>query len=152
LSPDERRSHVDKIQRGSATFERVVNDFPIRAATASDRRQRAVLGGLLDEVALMATTPEIKVTSHRTAHRDGRSRPAPARAPLNWRATPCRRQRRPVRRARRVKLYARVNDGEHWLSVNRGKEILPETSGKLFEPFTRRAKGTGPARVVRISR
>ena len=44
-----------------------------------------------------------------------------------------------------VKLSARTHGNEQWVSVwNRGKEISPETSGRLFEPFyTTREKGTG---------
>ena len=44
-----------------------------------------------------------------------------------------------------VRLSAGVRPHEVHFSVwNRGKEIAPETSGKLFEPFyTTREKGTG---------
>jgi signal transduction histidine kinase len=44
-----------------------------------------------------------------------------------------------------VKLSAKKLAGEvHFEVWNRGKEIPPETSGKLFEPFyTTREKGTG---------
>jgi signal transduction histidine kinase len=44
-----------------------------------------------------------------------------------------------------VRLSARATDDGTALEVwNRGKEISPETSGKLFEPFfTTREKGTG---------
>jgi signal transduction histidine kinase len=44
-----------------------------------------------------------------------------------------------------VRLSAREQGGEVLLTVwNRGAEIPPETSGRLFEPFfTTREKGTG---------
>ena len=146
-APDERRSHVEKIQRELGYLERVVSDFLEYA-----RRPRPVvapvpLAGLLAEVAQMASTPAIEVGvgpgGPEEIHGD---RAQLRRALLNL-------ARNAVQAASAaghegagcVTLSARVRGGEHWLDVwNRGKEISPETSGKLFEPFyTTREKGTG---------
>jgi signal transduction histidine kinase len=144
---DERRSHVEKIQRELGYLERVVNDFLEYA-----RRPRPELGAvplpdLLAEVAQMATTSAIEVGV------------APG-APAYVQADKAQLRRALLNLARNaaqaanatghsgtgmVKLSAREVGAEVWIDVwNRGKEISPETSGKLFEPFfTTREKGTG---------
>jgi signal transduction histidine kinase len=146
-APDERRSHIDKIQRELGYLERVVNDFLEYA-----RRPRPELGAvplhdLLTEVAQLASTPEMTVSVEAggpdTVQAD---RAQLRRALLNL-------ARNAVQAATAaghageaaVKLSARTQGNEQWVSVwNRGKEISPETSGRLFEPFyTTREKGTG---------
>jgi signal transduction histidine kinase len=144
---DERRSHVEKIQRELGYLERVVNDFLEYARRPRPELATVPLADLLGEVAQMASTPEIAIGVEPDGPTDVQGdRAQLRRALLNL-------ARNAVQAARAaghdgegvVKLSARTQGGEQWLSVwNRGKEIPPETSGKLFEPFyTTREKGTG---------
>jgi len=146
-APDERRSHVEKIQRELGYLERVVNDFLEYA-----RRPRPVVApvpvaGLLAEVAQMAATPEleIEIAADGPAEIHG-DHAQLRRALLNLARNAVQAASTAGHRgAGNVRLSARARGGEHWLDVwNRGKEIPPETSGRLFEPFyTTREKGTG---------
>ncbi|HEY5947195.1 MAG TPA: HAMP domain-containing sensor histidine kinase [Kofleriaceae bacterium] len=146
-APDDRRSHVEKIQRELGYLERVVNDFLEYARRPRPELATVPLGDLLAEVAQLASTPEITISVESGGPTDVQAdRGQLRRALLNL-------ARNAVQAAttaghsgsEAVKLSARVQGGERWVSVwNRGKEISPETSGRLFEPFyTTREKGTG---------
>lgn len=144
---DERRGHVDKIQRELGYLERVVNDFLEYARRPRPELATVPVAELLAEVAQLASTPELAVEVESGGPSDVQAdRAQLRRALLNL-------ARNAVQAATAaghggagaVKLSARSVGGEIWLDVwNRGKEIPPETSGKLFEPFfTTREKGTG---------
>jgi signal transduction histidine kinase len=144
---DERRSHVEKIQRELGYLERVVNDFLEYARRPRPELATVPLAELLAEVAQLASTPELTVGFASGGPSDVQAdRAQLRRALLNL-------ARNAVQAATAaghkgdgaVTLSAHTKSGEQWLSVwNRGKEISPETSGKLFEPFyTTREKGTG---------
>jgi signal transduction histidine kinase len=144
---DERRSHVDKIQRELGYLERVVNDFLEYARRPRPELATMSLPELLAEVAQMASTPQITVEVDTSGPSDVcADRGQLRRALLNL-------ARNAVQAAAAaghsgsgaVKLTAHTQGDEHWLDVwNRGQEISPETSGRLFEPFyTTREKGTG---------
>jgi signal transduction histidine kinase len=145
--PDERRSHVDKIQRELGYLERVVNDFLEYARRPRPELSTVPLHELLTEVAQMTSTPELTVS----VEPGGPSAVEADRAQL--RRALLNLARNAVQAAtaaghsgdEAVKLSARTQGNEQWVSVwNRGKEISPETSGRLFEPFyTTREKGTG---------
>jgi signal transduction histidine kinase len=146
-APDERRSHVEKIQRELGYLERVVNDFLEYARRPRPELATVPLPELMAEVAQMASTPELTIAVEPGGPPDVQAdRAQLRRAWLNL-------ARNAVQAAVAaghagdavVKLSARTHGSEHWLSVwNRGKEIPAETSGKLFEPFyTTREKGTG---------
>jgi len=146
-APDERRSHVEKIQRELGYLERVVNDFLEYARRPRPELATVPLPELLAEVAQMASTPELTIGVEPGGPANAQAdRAQLRRALLNL-------ARNAVQAATSaghhgdgaVKLAARSQGGEQWLDVwNRGKEISPETSGKLFEPFyTTREKGTG---------
>ena len=144
---DERRSHVEKIQRELGYLERVVNDFLEYARRPRPELATVPLAELMSEVAQMASTSEIEITIEPGGPSDVQAdRAQLRRALLNLArnavqaATAAEHKGKGV-----VKLYAETKGNEQWLSVwNRGKEISPATSGKLFEPFyTTREKGTG---------
>jgi signal transduction histidine kinase len=144
---DEKRGHVEKIQRELGYLERVVNDFLEYARRPRPELASVDVKDLLDEVAQMATAGDVEITvvpgGPTTVQAD---RAQLRRALLNL-------ARNAVQAATAaehtgkdaVRLSAREEAGTVWLSVwNRGKEIPPETSGRLFEPFfTTREKGTG---------
>jgi signal transduction histidine kinase len=144
---DERRGHVQKIERELGYLERVVNDFLEYARRPKPELGDVPLPELLAEVAQLASTPELAVAVAGDVPPLARAdRGQLRRALLNL-------ARNAVQAATAagnagddaVRLSAK-HDGETLvLSVwNRGKEISPETSGKLFEPFyTTREKGTG---------
>ncbi len=144
---DERRGHVDKIQRELGYLERVVNDFLEYARRPRPELALVPVGELLAEVAQLASTPEITVRVDPGGPAEVQAdRGQLRRALLNL-------ARNAVQAAgaaghaggEAVALSARTQGGEQWLGVwNRGKEISPEASGRLFEPFyTTREKGTG---------
>jgi signal transduction histidine kinase len=144
---DERRGHVDRIQRELNYLERVVNDFLEYA-----RRPKPELGDipvdeLLAEVAQLASTDDVAVGIDPPGELIARAdRGQLRRALLNLAKNAV--QAATVaghRGAGAVRLAARRKGDEVHLAVwNRGREISPETSGKLFEPFfTTREKGTG---------
>jgi len=142
---DERRGHVDKIQRELDYLERVVNDFLEYARRPKPELADVPIADLFSEVIELAPTDlpvatEVEVATVRADR--GQLR----RAVLNL-------TRNAIQAARaaghagpgNVRLAAHRRGDRVELSVwNRGKEIPPETSGKLFEPFfTTREKGTG---------
>ena len=144
---DERRSHVDKIQRELNYLERVVNDFLEYARRPKPELAPVAASELLAEVAQLASQDDISVAVEAATDLTVRAdRGQLRRALLNL-------AKNAVQAARAaghtggdaVRLAARRTADETELSVwNRGKEISPETSGRLFEPFfTTREKGTG---------
>jgi signal transduction histidine kinase len=144
---DERRGHVEKIQRELGYLERVVNDFLEYARRPRPELASVPLPELLNEVAQMATTADVEVTVEPGAPDYVQADKAQLRrALLNLARNAVQAAVAAEQRGHgMVRLSATLKDGELWLGVwNRGKEISPETSGKLFEPFfTTREKGTG---------
>ena len=143
---DERRAHVGKIKRELGYLERVVNDFLEYARRPKPELGDVELGDLLAEVAPLVSTAEVTVAAEPTAVVARADRGQLRRAVLNL-------GRNAVQAATAaghtgpaaVTLSARREDGAVRIAVwNRGAEISPETSGRLFEPFfTTREKGTG---------
>jgi signal transduction histidine kinase len=144
---DERRGHVLKIERELGYLERVVNDFLEYARRPKPELGDIAVPDLLAEVAQLASTPEITVAVAPGGPALARAdRGQLRRALLNL-------ARNAVQAAAAaghagdtvVRMSARTAGDTLVLSVwNRGKEISPEASGKLFEPFyTTREKGTG---------
>jgi len=144
---DDKRGHVEKIQRELGYLERVVNDFLEYARRPRPELAQVPLPELLAEVAQMATTNDIEV---------GVAPGGPAyvnadkaqlrRALLNLARNAVQAAAAAEHRGKgAVTLSAGESPGQVAVRVwNRGKEIPPETSGKLFEPFfTTREKGTG---------
>jgi signal transduction histidine kinase len=144
---DERRSHVMKIQRELGYLERVVNDFLEYARRPRPELATVPLRDLLAEVAALATTADITVAVDPGGPNEVQADKAQLRrALLNLARNAVQAATAAGHRGEGfVKLLVQTKSGEAWLSVwNRGKEIPPETSGKLFEPFyTTREKGTG---------
>jgi signal transduction histidine kinase len=144
---DEKRGHVEKIQRELGYLERVVNDFLEYARRPRPELSKVDIPELLAEVAQMATTSEIEIA----VAPGGPSAVQADRAQLRRALLNLARNAAQAAKAAEhsgkdvVRLSATAKDNTVWLSVwNRGKEIPPETSGKLFEPFyTTREKGTG---------
>ncbi len=148
---DERRGHVDRIRKELGYLERVVNEFLEFA-----RRPRPELGDvavddLLAEVAQLATADDVTIDVEPSAGPgEGlivrADRAQLRRALLNLAHNAVQAANAAGHRgAGAVKLSVR-NDGDQLAFAvwNRGKEISPETSGKLFDPFfTTREKGTG---------
>ncbi len=144
---DDRRPHVEKIQRELGYLERVVNEFLEFARRPKPHLAAVDLDELLPEVAQLASTDEITIavtpTAGLTATADrGQLRRALLNLAKNAAQAAAGAGHRGVGS---VTLSAAPRDGELALRVwNRGREISPETSGKLFEPFfTTREKGTG---------
>jgi signal transduction histidine kinase len=143
---DERRGHVDKIQRELDYLERVVNEFLEYARRPRPELADVALPDLLAEVAQLATTPEVTVAVGDTVPTARADRTQLRRALLNLARNAVQAASSAGHRgAGNVALSARrTNDGIALAVWNRGKEIPPESSGKLFEPFyTTREKGTG---------
>ncbi|MEO8700039.1 MAG: HAMP domain-containing sensor histidine kinase [Kofleriaceae bacterium] len=144
---DERRSHVDKIQRELGYLERVVNDFLEYARRPKPEIAPVEVDALLFEVAQLASTDDIQVAVDPAAASEARAdRGQIRRALLNLAKNAVQAAGAAGHRGKAaVKLAARhTGDELHFEVWNRGKEIPPETSGKLFEPFyTTREKGTG---------
>jgi len=147
---DERRGHVDKIQRELGYLERVVSDFLEYARRPRPELADVPLGELLADVAQLASTDALAVEvepagggGYPTARADhGQLR----RALLNLAKNAVQAAAAAGHRGKgAVRLSARQRGDELLLAVwNRGAEISPETSGRLFEPFfTTREKGTG---------
>jgi signal transduction histidine kinase len=144
---DERRSHVERIEKELGYLERVVIDFLDYARRPRPELGDVAVGELFAEVVQLAGTSELAV-----AVGDGGDlvvrgdRAQLRRALLNL-------TRNAVQAARgaglggegAVRVFARRTGATIELCVwNRGPEIPAETSGKLFEPFfTTREKGTG---------
>ena len=142
---DERRGHVDKIQRELDYLERVVNDFLEYARRPKPELATVEIEELFAEVIQLAPT-ELPVASRIEVATLRADRGQVRRALLNL-------TRNAIQAATaagnsgagNVRLEARrVGDNVELSVWNRGREIPPETSGKLFEPFfTTREKGTG---------
>ncbi len=142
---DERRGHVDRIRKELGYLERVVNEFLEFARRPRPELGPVLLDELLPEIAQLASTEEVTVevaTSGITARADHAQL---RRALLNLARNAVQAATAAGHTGAAVKLMAVASGDELALSVwNRGKEISPETSGKLFEPFfTTREKGTG---------
>jgi signal transduction histidine kinase len=143
---DERRGHVDKIARELGYLERVVNDFLEYARRPKPELGDVPVGELLAEVAQMSSTPAIEVAVAPAEVLARADRGQLRRAVLNL-------ARNAVQAATAaghsgadaVRLGGERRGDQTRITVwNRGVEISPETSGKLFEPFfTTREKGTG---------
>ena len=143
---DERRSHVDRIQRELGYLERVVNDFLEYARRPKPELGTVELDELLPEVAQLGSSDTITIAVEPTTLDARADRGQLRRALLNL-------AKNAVQAAAAaghhgadvVRLSARIAGDELHVAVwNRGVEISPETSGKLFEPFyTTREKGTG---------
>jgi signal transduction histidine kinase len=142
---DERRGHVEKIQRELDYLERVVNDFLEYARRPKPELADVPVADLFSEVIQLAPTDlEVAIETDLTTIRADRGQLR--RAVLNL-------TRNAIQAATsaghtgtgNVTLAAHRRGDVVELSVwNRGKEIPAETSGKLFEPFyTTREKGTG---------
>lgn len=144
---DERRAHVDKIQRELGYLERVVNDFLEYA-----RRPRPELGDvevaeLFAEVAQLAAGDDVAIATNAAPELVASAdRGQLRRALLNLAKNAVQAAAAAGHRGDgAVRLAARRAGDELRFEVwNRGAEIAPEASGKLFEPFfTTREKGTG---------
>ncbi len=150
---DEQRGHVSRIQRELGYLERVVNEFLDYARRSKPELAEVDVGELLDEIAQLAPSAApadlaepIEVAVTPTRERAFADRGQLRRAVLNL-------ARNAVQAAAAadhhgtgaVTLSANRVGDELRISVwNRGAEIAPETSGKLFEPFfTTREQGTG---------
>jgi signal transduction histidine kinase len=146
-APDDRRSHVEKIQRELGYLERVVNDFLEYARRPRPELAEVPLPELLAEVAQMASSGDIEVVVEPGGPDYVWADKAQLRrALLNLARNAVQAAAAAEHRGKdAVKLRARTEGSDVWISVwNRGREIPPETSGKLFEPFyTTREKGTG---------
>jgi len=144
---DERRGHVDKIQRELDYLERVVSDFLEYARRPRPELADVPVADLFSEVCQLATTTDIEVASSTDVTIVRGDRSQLRRALLNLARNAVQAATTAGHRgAGNVKLAARRGDDQMIeLAVwNRGKEIPAETSGKLFEPFyTTREKGTG---------
>ncbi|HEU0032318.1 MAG TPA: HAMP domain-containing sensor histidine kinase [Kofleriaceae bacterium] len=143
---DERRGHVDRIQRELGYLERVVNDFLEYARRPRPELRPVESDDLLAEVAQLATTDAIEIAVE-PGKVELRGDPGQLRrALLNLAKNAVQAATAAGHRGKdAVRLSAhRRGDDVHFEVWNRGKEIAPETSGKLFEPFyTTREKGTG---------
>ena len=146
---DERRGHVEKIQRELGYLERVVNDFLEYARRPKPELAPVPLGELLADVVQLATTDQIQIEIEPapgglpTAQADrGQLR----RALLNLAKNAVQAATAAGHRGKgAVRLSARQRGDELHIAVwNRGTEIAPEKVSRLFEPFfTTREKGTG---------
>ena len=144
---DERRGHVEKIQRELDYLERVVSEFLEYARRPRPELADVPVGELLAEVAQLASTNDIEVAADAGGVASVRAdRGQIRRALINLARNAVQAAAAAEQRgAGAVAIRARALPGAIELAVwNRGKEIPPETSGKLFEPFfTTREKGTG---------
>jgi signal transduction histidine kinase len=143
---DERRGHVDKIQRELGYLERLVNEFLEYARRPPPDLAPVDLDELFAEVAQLATSPDVEVGVARCGLVARADRGQLRRALLNLARNAVQAATAAGHRGTgAVELRARTVDAElHVVVWNRGKEIPAETSGKLFEPFyTTREKGTG---------
>ena len=143
---DERRSHVDRIRKELGYLERVVNEFLEFARRPRPELVDIDLDELLPEIAELASTEDITVTTAPCGLHARADRGQLRRALINLARNGVQAATAAGHRGREaVRLSARAAGEELALAVwNRGQEISPETSGKLFEPFfTTREKGTG---------
>ncbi len=147
---DERRGHVDRIQRELDYLERVVSDFLEYARRPKPELVTVELAELFSEVIQLAPSSAaaggLEVGARVDAETVRADRGQLRRALLNL-------TRNAIQAATaaghtgagNVRLAAtKAGDTVELAVWNRGREIPPETSGKLFEPFfTTREKGTG---------
>ena len=143
---DERRGHVDRIRKELGYLERVVNEFLEFARRPRPELAPVPMRELLEEIAQLASTEQVTVAvtliEDVTANAD---RSQLRRAILNLARNAAQAAAAADQTGEVVRLSARRDQDSLAITVwNRGKEISPETSGKLFEPFyTTREKGTG---------
>ena len=144
---DERRPHVDRIRKELGYLERVVNEFLEFARRPRPELAAVEVAPLLEEVAELASSDAIAIAVTRPAFEHVRAdRAQLRRALLNLAKNAVQAATAAEHTGKdAVRLSAEKTDAGVKLTVwNRGKEIPPETSGKLFEPFyTTREKGTG---------
>lgn len=143
---DERRTHVDRIRKELGYLERVVNEFLEFARRPRPELASVELDELLVEVAELASGAELAVGVERSGLVARADRGQLRRALLNLARNGVQAASAAGHRGDgNVTLSARVVGDELAVRVwNRGAEISPEASGKLFEPFfTTREKGTG---------
>ncbi len=144
---DERRPHVDRIRKELGYLERVVNEFLEFARRPRPELGPLEIGPLLAEVAELASSDEIQIAITPPAIESMRADRAQLRRALINLARNAVQAATAAGHAGRgaVRISARATEHGIELAVwNRGKEITPEASGKLFEPFyTTREKGTG---------
>ncbi len=144
---DERRAHVDKINRELGYLERVVNDFLEYARRPKPELEPIEVDELLSEIAQLASTDAIEIAVESDADLVARAdRGQLRRALLNLTNNAVQAATAAGHTGKEaVRLGATETGDELAFRVwNRGREISPETSGKLFEPFyTTREKGTG---------
>ncbi len=144
---DERRPHVDRIRKELGYLERVVNEFLEFARRPRPELGPVDVGPLLTEVAEMASSDDIAIQITPPDFEHVRAdRAQLRRALLNLAKNAVQAAASAGNSgADAVRVSAKQTADHVELTVwNRGKEISPETSGKLFEPFyTTREKGTG---------
>ena len=142
---DERRGHVDKIQRELGYLERVVNDFLEYARRPKPEIGDVEASELLAEVAQLAESDEVPITVEPTREMLRADRGQLRRALLNLAKNAVQAAKAAGHTTGAVKMSVERDNDEIRIAVwNRGKEIPAETSGRLFEPFfTTREKGTG---------
>jgi signal transduction histidine kinase len=143
---DERRGHVQRIQRELGYLERVVNEFLEYARRPKPELAPVEVDDLFAEVAQLAATDELPIAVEPSRLTVRGDRGQLRRALLNLASNAVHAAAAAGHRGRgAVTLSARRAGDELQLVVwNRGKEIPPEVSGKLFEPFyTTRDQGTG---------
>jgi signal transduction histidine kinase len=144
---DERRGHVERIRRELGYLELVVNDFLEYARRPKPELRDLPCTSVLEEVAQLASTDDVTVDVEPCGELMARAdRSQLRRALLNLAKNAVQATAAAGHRGRgAVRLSAEVRGDELALSVwNRGKEISPEASGRLFEPFyTTRERGTG---------
>jgi signal transduction histidine kinase len=143
---DERRGHVDKIQRELGYLERVVNDFLEYARRPKPELGNVEASELLAEVAQLASNDDMPITVETEDEVLRADRGQLRRALLNLAKNAVQAAKAAGHMGKDAVKLSVVCDGNEVKLVvwNRGKEIPPETSGRLFEPFfTTREKGTG---------
>lgn len=144
---DDRRSHVERIQRELGYLERVVNDFLEYARRPKPELHDTPCGPLLAEVAQLAANDDVVLDVDPCGALSARiDRGQLRRALLNLAKNAVQAAAAAGHRGHgAVRLAAHKRGDELDLVVwNRGKEIPAELRDRLFEPFyTTREKGTG---------
>ena len=142
---DERRGHVDKIQRELGYLERVVTDFLDYARRPKPELADVSVDELLAEVAQLAGGEVTVVPAPGVTARADRGQLR--RALINLARNAVQAATAAGHAEGAVRLSVRADAARRELAFvvwNRGAEIPPETLAKLFEPFfTTREKGTG---------
>jgi signal transduction histidine kinase len=143
---DERRSHVDRIQRELGYLERVVNEFLEFARRPKPELAPVDTAELLAEVAQLASSDDIAIAVTPATATARADRGQLRRALLNLAKNAVQAAAAAGHSgADAVRLSVHATADELALRVwNRGTDIAPDRSQKLFEPFyTTREKGTG---------